>query len=117
MPNERLLKTYAHFFLKTQFQTLNEHTNGSSIPHVSKSLFDNTRIPLPPLPTQRRIVSILEKAEETKKLRAQADELTDRLLQSVFLEMFGGPVRNPKGWEIKTLGDVCISINGTPSST
>ncbi|MBU3966493.1 MAG: restriction endonuclease subunit S [Euryarchaeota archaeon] len=114
MPNERLLKTYAHFFLKTQFQTLNEHTNGSSIPHVSKSLFDNTRIPLPPLPTQRRIVSILEKAEETKKLRAQADELTDRLLQSVFLEMFGGPVRNPKGWEIKTLGDVCISIKDGP---
>jgi type I restriction enzyme S subunit len=43
-------------------------------------------------------VSILEKAEQTKRLRAQADELTNRMLQSVFLEMFGDPVKNPKGW-------------------
>lgn len=73
-------------------------------------------IPLPPLPTQRRIVSILEKAEETKRLRAQADELTDRLLQSVFLEMFGDPVRNPKGWDkmkLKCFGE--IKTGNTPS--
>jgi len=65
------------------------------------------KIPLPPLPTQRRIVSILEKAEETKKLRAQADELTERLLQSVFLEMFGDPAKNPKGWELKKAEEIC----------
>ncbi len=68
------------------------------------------KIPLPPLPTQRGIVSILEKAEETKKLRAQADELTDRLLQSVFMEMFGDPVRNTKGWDVKKIEDIIISI-------
>lgn len=66
--------------------------------------------PLPPLQTQRRIVSILEKAEETKRLRAQADELTERLLQSVFLEMFGDPVKNPKGWEIKMIRDIADII-------
>src|SRR5450759_1008020 len=98
-PKENLLHTYAHFFLKTQFQNFKEHTNGSSIPHVNKSSFDNTIIPLPPLPTQRRIASILEKAEETKRLRAQADELMNKLLQNLFMEMFGDPVRNPKGWE------------------
>lgn len=65
---------------------------------------------LPSLPTQRRFVSILEKADETKRFRAQADELTDRLLQSVFLEMFGDPVRNPKGWETKTMNEVCERI-------
>jgi type I restriction enzyme S subunit len=53
-----------------------------------------------------RIVSILEKAEETKRLRAQADELTDRLLRSVFLEMFGDSSRNPKRWAREKLGEV-----------
>ncbi len=66
---------------------------------------ERSLIPLLPPPIQHRIVSLLEKAEETKRLRAQADELTDRLLQSVFLEMFGDPVRNPKGWEEGKLGD------------
>lgn len=79
-------------------------------------LLEKSQIPLPPLPTQRHILSILEKAEETKRLRAQADELTDRLLQSVFLEMFGDPVRNPKGWEMIKLGEVTeISSGSTPS--
>ncbi|VVB94125.1 Type-1 restriction enzyme MjaXIP specificity protein [uncultured archaeon] len=67
-------------------------------------------IVVPPLPTQRRIVSILEKAEETKRLRAQADELTNRLLQSVFLEMFGDPATNPKGWTLFKCKEVCQSI-------
>lgn len=53
---------------------------------------------------------ILEKAEETKRLRAQADELTDRILESVFLEMFGELGRNPKRWEIKTIDEICTRI-------
>lgn len=58
-----------------------------------------------PNPAPHRV--ILEKAEETTRLRAQADELTDRLLQSVFLEMFGDPVRNPKGWKKVPFNKVC----------
>jgi type I restriction enzyme S subunit len=78
--------------------------HGAAQGGINTQFANDYEIPLPPLPTQRRIVSILEKAEETKRLRAQADELTDRLLQSVFLEMFGDPVKNPKGWEIKQMG-------------
>ncbi len=62
-------------------------------------------IPLPPLPVQRQIVAILEQAEVTKRLRAESDELTQRFLQSVFMEMFGDPVKNEKGWE--TLNSIC----------
>ncbi|NJD77139.1 MAG: hypothetical protein FIB08_08620 [Candidatus Methanoperedens sp.] len=80
--------------------------------HLYPKDMKNIEIPIPPLPTQRRIVSILEKAEETKRLRAQADELTDRLLQSVFLEMFGDPVRNPKGWEISKLQNLSEIVSG-----
>jgi type I restriction enzyme S subunit len=59
----------------------------------------NFTIVVPPLETQHEIVSLLEKAEETKRLRAQADELTQKLIQSVFLEMFGDPLNNSKGWK------------------
>jgi type I restriction enzyme S subunit len=100
---QQFLPNFAFLFLKTQFQTLKSQTTGSSIPHISKSVFENLKVPLPPLETQRKIVAILEKAEETKRLRMQADELTNQLLQSVFLEMFGDPVKNPKGWEIVKL--------------
>lgn len=103
-PNvQQFLPNFAFLFLKTQFQTLKSRTTGSSIPHISKSVFENLKVPLPHLKTQRKIVAILEKADETKRLRMQANELTDQLLQSVFLEMFGDPAKNPKRWEIYKL--------------
>jgi type I restriction enzyme, S subunit len=70
----------------------------------------NFKVPLPPLETQRRIVAILDKAEETRRLRAQADELMGRLIQSVFWEMFGDPMENPNGWKIKRLQELIIVL-------
>ncbi len=55
-------------------------------------------VPLPPLPEQRRIADILDKADAIRRKRKQAIALTDQLLRSTFLEMFGDPVTNPKGW-------------------
>lgn len=90
----------------------NGYVSGTTRTKLIQSEMRKIPIPLPPLPTQRRIVSILEKAEETTRLRAQADELTDRLLQSVFMEMFGDPVRNPKGWKTRKLGEIGIVSSG-----
>jgi type I restriction enzyme, S subunit len=59
-------------------------------------LLEKSFIPIPPLETHRRIVAILDKAEEIRRLRAQADELMGRLIQNVFLEMFGDQVKNAK---------------------
>lgn len=75
------------------------------------------KIPLPPIETQKKIASILDAADayrqKTKALIQKYDELT----QSLFLEMFGDPVTNPKGWEVKKIEDVCDKIfgGGTPS--
>ena len=55
---------------------------------------------LPPLPTQAKIVAILEKAERLREWRSEADELTDEFLKSTFLELFGDPVANPKGFDL-----------------
>lgn len=65
-----------------------------------------TYIPLPPLEEQKRIAAILDKADSVRRKRQQAIDLADDFLRSVFLDMFGDPVTNPKGWEVKKFGTV-----------
>ncbi|WP_374588636.1 restriction endonuclease subunit S [Ideonella dechloratans] len=60
-------------------------------------------IPLPPLPEQRRIAAILDKADALRTKRREALAQLDRLAQSIFVEMFGDPVTNPKGWPMVSL--------------
>jgi len=99
-----LLPEYLYFWSLTI--DVKQLTHDVNYPSLRLSELESAKIPLPPLETQRKIVTILEKAEEMKKLRAQADELTNQLLQSVFLEMFGNPVKNPKEWETMKLGKI-----------
>lgn len=114
--SELLNNRFKHFLLISNLFKIKIKSIVKGI-HLYPKDVKNLEIPLPPLPTQFRIVSLLEKAEETKRLRAQADELTDRLLQSVFLEMFGEPIINNKKWEIKTIEELSSEIVDCPHST
>ncbi|MBP1908378.1 restriction endonuclease subunit S [Methanolobus bombayensis] len=117
IPNNCLLPEYLYYWsLSLDAKHLTPNTN---YPSLKLSDIESANIPVPPLETQHHIVSILEKAEENKKMRAQADELTQQLLQSVFLEMFGDPVTNNKNWDTKKLKDLCLDIygGGTPSKS
>lgn len=62
-----------------------------------------TFVPVPPLEEQKRIAAILDKADAIRQKRKQAINLADEFLRSVFLDMFGDPVTNPKGWEERKL--------------
>ena len=64
-------------------------------------------IPLPPLDQQKKIAAILDEADKLRQLDKQLIEKYDALAQSLFLDMFGDPVTNPKGWESINLGSVC----------
>ena len=69
-------------------------------------------IPIPPLAEQQRIVAELDLLTGIiDKQNAQLKEL-DALAQSIFYDMFGDPIENPKGWDVKKLGDVCSVVNG-----
>ncbi len=83
---------------------------------VPKGVFDRLNIPLPSLPIQKQIASILEKADAAREKRRQANELTEQFLQSAFLEMFGDPVTNPKGWGLVAVSEISshISSGSTP---
>ncbi|HFQ4928380.1 TPA: restriction endonuclease subunit S [Vibrio vulnificus] len=70
-----------------------------------------TYIPLPPLETQKKIAAVLERADQLRKDCQQMEQELNSLAQSVFIDMFGDPVTNPKGWEILTIGDLLLSAN------
>ncbi len=73
-------------------------------------------VPLPPLPEQRRIAVLLSRADRLRRLCRLGDSLSASLLQSVFLEMFGDPRKNPMGWKVEKVGKHIKSIRyGTGS--
>jgi len=73
-----------------------------------------TWFPLPPLPEQRRIAAILDKADAVRRKRQQTLDLADQFLRSAFLDMFGDPVTNPKGWPRITIGYLHPYIESGP---
>ncbi len=92
---------YLYYALKDA--NLAKHTITTSIPGINRDDIYRTVIPLPPLPEQRRIAAILDKADALREKRRQSIATLDALLQSVFIDMFGDPVTNPMGWEVKKL--------------
>lgn len=71
-------------------------------------------IPLPPLPEQRRIAAILDQADALRAKRREALAKLDELTQAIFLEMFGDPATNPKGWPLRPLGELTLKFSDGP---
>lgn len=82
-------------FLQGNFDYLKKTATGATIPHVSKDVLTSLQIPIPPLAEQERIVKLLDEADELRKLRAQADQLTADLISALFYEMFGENAKKP----------------------
>jgi type I restriction enzyme S subunit len=111
IPDEKIIdRRFFIYVIQTVMEDMKRKTHGSTMKHIVKSEFNKIKIPIPPLEMQCKIVTILEKVEAAKKIRAQSDELTNKLLQSIFLEMFGDPLKNPKEWKIKTIQEICERI-------
>lgn len=108
--NESVSTNYFGWYLRTKSKYLRDNSTGATIPHINKSVLESLKIPLPPLPIQKQIAEILEKADEAKQKRKVANKLTDEFLQSVFIEMFGDPLKNSKRWEVKKLDELCSVI-------
>jgi type I restriction enzyme S subunit len=89
---------------------LNSHITGSTRGKLTKSSLDSIQIPLPPLATQKRIVEILDAADALRRKDQELLKKYDELAQAIFIDMFGDPVKNEKGWEVKKLKDVCNKI-------
>ena len=81
------------------------------------SSFRELQIPLPPLPEQRRIAEIMDKADALRAKRRGALAYLDTLTQSIFLDMFGDPATNPKEWPVAALRNLGrVTTGRTPPS-
>ncbi|MFW6047537.1 MAG: restriction endonuclease subunit S, partial [Candidatus Woesearchaeota archaeon] len=114
--NEIIDKYYFFYLVKTKLNEMVTRVHGSTMKHITKSTFDKIKISIPSLETQKHIVSILEKAEKLKEKRKITNEDTNKIIQSVFYEMFGDPVKNEKGFPIEILNDICDVRDGTHDS-
>jgi type I restriction enzyme S subunit len=87
---------------------------GASYPAVSDRIIFESPIPLPPLLLQRRIAEVLDKAEALRAKRRAALAQLDSLTQSLFLDLFGDPATNPKGWPLKPVGSLASKFSDGP---
>jgi len=110
-------------YLVNYLNTLGQHqikkqVNATSQSKLALFRIQKIKIPLPSLEKQRHIAAILDKADSIRRKREQVIELSEELLRSKFLEMFGNPGSNPYGWELERVGNLGKIITGnTPSRT
>lgn len=103
VPNADVDGIYLYYCMKQSSERLQALGNGATFKEVSKKIVEEFEIPLPPLSEQQRIAAILDKADAIRRKRQQAIQLANDFLRAVFLEMFGDPVSNPKGWAVRPL--------------
>lgn len=113
---EEVDKRFFRLVVEKSLRDMEKYLHGSTMKHITKGYFDNIEIPLPPIDTQRKIAAILDKAQELIDLRKAQIEKLDEFLRSVFLDMFGDPATNPKGWDLKPIGSIAqVQTGSTPS--
>ena len=114
--SDSIYNKYLFYFLRLKKEYLNSLGRGATFKEISKSIVESISIPLPPKFTQLAIVSELDKINELIRLKKEQLKDSDNLAQSLFYEMFGDPVENEKGWEVKKLNNICDVRDGTHDS-
>ena len=112
VPGAEIDPRFLYWTLRHLGPGIAERAPGTTFKEVNKATMEDVRIPVPPLPEQRRIAALLDKADAIRRKRQQAIRLADAFLRSAFLDMFGDPVTNPKGWPVLPLGEVIVAIEG-----
>ncbi len=102
----KLDQAYLNRFLPAALKEIEDKTNFVTVKHLSGKQIAEIKIPLPPLPEQRRIAGILDQADALRRLRRQSLSRLADLGQAIFYEMFGDVAVNPKGWPIGTIRDL-----------
>lgn len=102
---------YLFHYLPIVLKRIEDATPFVTVKHLSAGDLKGETIPLPPLPEQRRIAAILDKADALRTKRREVVAQLDRLTQSIFVEMFGDPVANTKDWTRHPLGNLLSGID------
>lgn len=108
-PNTKhVLPGYLNFYFQSNAyrKKISSLAQGANINNLKNEHIDELEILLPPLPEQKRIAEILDKANALRQKNKQLLVAYDELLQATFLDMFGDPITNPMGWKKEELSEV-----------
>jgi len=114
---KEIFPKFVYYFLSGNIHILKEGFKGAGLKHISKDYISRIPVPFLKLETQKKIAEILDAADELRKKTQQIIEHYDQLAQSIFLDMFGDPVSNPKGWKKKKLGEITNKIGSGATPT
>lgn len=120
--NQRVCKIYsitpdvdirfAYYSLQRQLKQIEDETPFVTVKHLSAKRLNQVELPIPPLSIQRSIVSELDLLHSVIEKKQEQLRALDNLAQSLFYQMFGDPITNPMGWQVKKLGEVSSLLNG-----
>jgi len=107
----RVLPEYLYFFVRSGrfIRELTRLATGALYPAVSDARILDQMLPLPDLARQRRIVDMLQCAQSAVRLRREIRERTTQLVPALYIDVFGDPMSNPKGWPVVPLGSLLKS--------
>lgn len=105
-PDDRLLPEYLFWNLVSQANEIQRMGVGATVKGITLPQLKSLSVPLPSHNEQRRIVDILKRADGIRRLRKQAQETARQLIPALFIDMFGDPTTNPKGWPVGKIGEL-----------
>jgi type I restriction enzyme S subunit len=117
LPSNKHHPKFLYYYLKSIREQILEASYGGAQKHISQAFVKELLIPLPPLATQKRIADILDTADALRRKDQELLTKYDQLAQAIFIDMFGDPVKNEKGWEVKKLGEVTLKIGSGSTPT
>lgn len=108
LPGPDLDRSYLAWLLLTPelVALANSRATGANLPRLSPRALAEFEIPLPPLQEQVRIANIIDKADALRAKREDAIAAVDDLVQSIFLDLFGNPIRNERNWPLVRLEEI-----------
>ena len=99
-------KQFFEYVVASRINEMKSKVHGVTMQHITKKEFDVILIPVPPIAEQERIVAELDLLSGIIEKKKEQLKAYDQLAQSIFYTMFGDPIDNPKGWEVKNMEDV-----------
>jgi len=110
LPNEHILPEYLYYYLLSSKDQLVQKGVGGAQPNISATILKDFEIPLPPLPVQKKIAKVLDKADALRQYDRQLLEKYDQLAQSVFLDMFGDVSLRGTKWPKVRISEIVNSV-------
>ena len=106
IPNSTIMPRYLAYCIYSIRKALQDKANAPVVPILNKGQFSSFQIPVPPLPVQQQICSLLDKLCRVIEAKKEQLKELDNLAQAIFYDMFGDPATNDKGWETSTIDNI-----------